>query len=734
MIVAAFVGSLTIGFYFTQRPSREVAKAPSKNNPADIQKLYASSKSCRDCHAKEFGLFEGSHHALAERAVDAKNDLHFFQNQKVIVHGTQRSEVRATSGNFELLSLNKTFPLERVIGVDPLVQFLTASTNGRFQVTELAADPHKGDWFDIFGSEDRRPGEWGHWTGRGMNWNNMCAVCHNTALTKNYDAASDSYATKMVEAGVGCEACHGPMADHVAWQRKNQYAQKQKDPTLKPLTRDQNFDTCGSCHSRRGELTDFFPPGEKFFDHYSLTIPDETDIFYADGQIRDEDYEFTSFLGSKMHAAGVRCFDCHDAHSGKTKLIGNALCMQCHGAPIAPAPKIEIAEHTHHKPGESGGRCVDCHMAQTTYMQRHSRHDHGFIIPDPLLTKKTGIPNACDRCHADRGLDWSIAAVEKWYGEKMNRFTRQRAEVIAAAKNESATSEKLLSLLQDEKHSFWRAVELGLLKRWCAEPRVMTTLLANIESTNDLVRVTSVRSLEPIAMQPGVQRSLRELLDDPARAVRIEAAWALHATIETNSPAGQDLMTFLQHNCDQPAGMLQLGSFYFDRGENENALGCFQRAVQWDPNSAPFHNALAVAWSVMGKKSEAVEEMKAACRLAPQDAEYRFKLGLALSDTGEVHDAVAALEETVKLDPRFAQAWYNLGLGYSALNEPAVALEKIQMAESLNSESAQYPYARATILAKMGRTQEASVAAKRALEIQPGFEEALVLLRSVERY
>ena len=34
-------------------------------------------------------------------------------------------------------------------------------------------------------------------------------------------------------------------------------------------------------------------------------------------------------------------------------------------------------------------------MPVTTYMQRHPRHDHGFTIPDPLLTKQFGTPNAC---------------------------------------------------------------------------------------------------------------------------------------------------------------------------------------------------------------------------------------------------------------------------------------------------------------------------------------------------
>ena len=46
-------------------------------------------------------------------------------------------------------------------------------------------------------------GEWGHWTGRGMTWNFMCASCHNTRLRKNYQESSDTYKTAMAEMGVG---------------------------------------------------------------------------------------------------------------------------------------------------------------------------------------------------------------------------------------------------------------------------------------------------------------------------------------------------------------------------------------------------------------------------------------------------------------------------------------------------------------------------------------------------
>jgi tetratricopeptide (TPR) repeat protein len=245
----------------------------------------------------------------------------------------------------------------------------------------------------------------------------------------------------------------------------------------------------------------------------------------------------------------------------------------------------------------------------------------------------------------------------------------------------------------------------------------------------------AVRGLEPLA-QSGSQSVLTALnarLNDPVRAVRVEAAWVLHHTVNTNSTAGADLLGYLRHNSDQPSGALQLGVFHLDRNDHATALDYFRRAVSWDKNSAPLHHALAVALSVEGKSAEAVAALQTACRLAPQEAEYHFKLGLALNETGKLDEARAALEEAVKLDPKFAQAWYNLGLAYSAQNKSELALQSLVRAESLDARSPQIPYARATILARLGRVSEARAAAQRALELQPGFAEAKQLMQALER-
>ncbi len=162
-----------------------------------------------------------------------------------------------------------------------------------------------------------------------MNWNSGCAECHNTRLRKNYDEATDNYVTTKAEVGVGCEACHGLLRAHVEWSKARPDS-KRKDPNLRALSGGGALDVCGSCHSRQDNLTGDFTPGDSFFDHYSLEILDSAERWYPDGQVRDEDYESASFLSSRMYDRGVRCLDCHNAHSAKILLPGNDLGMRCH--------------------------------------------------------------------------------------------------------------------------------------------------------------------------------------------------------------------------------------------------------------------------------------------------------------------------------------------------------------------------------------------------------------------
>lgn len=750
----------SIGWFAIKAKNRPGARQTS--DQVKVYATYGGSASCQECHEEIFDEWKTSNHGLAERQPAAEMDDAAFIPTRSFTLGTQSTAVRSNDNHYQLITAGlqtnaQVFTVESVLANMPLRQMLIPFPGGRLQATEAAWDPRSNQWFDVYGNEDRKPGEWGHWTGRGMNWNSMCAVCHNTRLYKNYESATDSYHTTMVESGVGCEACHGPLKDHNVWQLAHR-GQRLPDPTIKKLTRDQMVDTCAACHSRRAEITGDPKPGDSFWDHHLLSIVDESELFYPDGQIHDEDYEFTAFLGSKMYHKGVRCMDCHNPHTMKTRLPGNFLCLSCHGPGAPNAPAIDPVSHSHHKVfgydtngvltntdlsrylsgkiKEAGGECVNCHMPQTVYMERHWRHDHGFTIPDPLLTKEFDIPNACERCHADKGTDWNLKYVEQWYGTNMNRPYRQRAEIIARARlGEDTAREPLLAMLATNDIPYWRAVAAGLLQRWSADPKVSSTLVSALNQTNALIRQMVVQALGPLAEagRPDIVAALQPKLKDPSRNVRIETARHLAATLDTNTLAGRDYLHFLNHVNDQPLGQLQAGVFEMMRGDPTNALVHFQTAVKWDPYSPGIRHELAIVLSQLGRAQDAVTQLEAAVKLAPGQAGLHYSLALALNETGESSRMMQELEQAVKCDPQFARAWYNLGLARSGQGDNPGALAALVRAESAEPSDPSAPYARATVLARMGRTTEARQAAQRVLELNPQFTPASDLIHQLDK-
>lgn len=752
MLVAAAIGAFWqmrqkpayISVPMPAAPSNGKAKLPTGPVVEDEKTTfadYAGHMQCIVCHAAEFEKWKGSHHGLAERSFDDALDKTAFEPAKTFKHGTQQSTAQlGAGGKAEVIATGfnnetKPYPVERVIGHDPLRQFLVQGSGGRLHTLEATWDPHKSEWFNVFANEDRKPGEWGHWTGRGMVWNTMCASCHNTRVRKNYDSKTDSFHTTMAQATVSCEACHGPMKKHAEWQTANPGVKP--DPTAKKLTRDQMLDSCAMCHARRSELTGDFKPGDNFFDHHSLSIVDHSDIFYPDGQIRDEDYEFSSFLSSRMHAAGVRCVDCHDPHSGKRILPGNNLCMRCHTQGGFPnAPVIVPAAHTFHLPESTGSQCVNCHMPQTTYMQRHPRHDHGFTIPDPLLTQQFNIPNACNKCHTDKDTAWSLAAVEKWYGPKMERRTRQRGTIMAKARRgDDDARDGLLSVLAGDETPYWKASASLLLDRWLNEESVREALQKQLEHPHPMVRGSAVQSLAPLveSHDPGVLSKVEPLLEDPSRNVRVAAAWALRDHLDLGTVAGKELQHMLELNTDQPSGQMQMGQFEFARQNIAKAIEHMGKAVEWDPNSPPFRRDLAMMHNIAGDMQSSLKQLQEAIRLNPNEAQYHYELGLAWNEARNMDNAIASLRAAVKLEARLARAWYNLGLALNSQGKTQEALDVLAQGAAANPGDAALPYVRATILANQGRRQEAEMEVFKALNIQPGMPEALELRQALQR-
>ncbi|MBM3854136.1 MAG: tetratricopeptide repeat protein [Verrucomicrobia bacterium] len=701
---------------------------------APVATSYQSTE-CRSCHEEIFTAWSGSHHAKAHRPVDAKADEDALGLRRDFAHHgvDYRTEWKDGRPLFSekrgVAAPAEPYTAEFVLGHTPLRQYIVPVGGGRYQAAELAFDPGRQEWFNVFGDERRQPGEWGYWRGRGMNWNSMCAHCHMTDFQKNYDPVADTYATTWREHGVGCSQCHaGLEANHLDPNRPKPAPRA----PLTPADIKRAQETCAPCHARNELLTGRLHPGADYHDHYRLTLPTEAAVFYPDGQVRDEDFNYTSLLTSRMGGkAGVTCLDCHDPHTGRTRLpvADNSICLQCHGAsPRNNAPIIDPTAHSHHKPDNAGHQCVTCHMPTTTYMQRDPRHDHGFQKPDPLLTKELGIPNACNRCHSDKTVDWAIQHTDAWYGPKMESRQRQRTRVVAAAQaGAPGAAGRLLEFIATEDVPAWRATLLLLARSYAAtEPRLVAAAKEELKHVDPLVRSAAVQLL---AALPSETAALRPMLQDPSRLVRLDAAWPLSAELPDGSAARKELDVYLAASADQPAGRMRIGQDLFNRRRPVEAEAALRKATEWDPHSPGLHDALGIILNEIGKTAEAAAALWRAAQLNPTDAQAAFNAALAFAGARQLRDAEFALREAVRRNPRFDRAWYNLGLLLAQTARGAEAIAALETAEKIAPNVADYPYARATILWQRGDRPAAAAAARRALEIDPSHAQARALLQ-----
>jgi predicted CXXCH cytochrome family protein len=666
------------------------------------------SEACRACHEEQFAAWKTTDHALANRLPGP---------QELVALKTFPGGAPASPPDHPLM----------ILGHLPIWQPLVPLAGGRWQAHEIAHDPKQGDWFNVFGTEERQPGEWGHWTGRGMNWNSMCAQCHMTGYKPNYDPATDAYHSSWIEQGIGCIQCHGePPAGH------GPKGGTAMDPFQGDRSRMMN--TCAPCHARNEALTDTFKPGDNYNDHYRVVLPTEARTYYPDGQQRDEDFNWTSVLLSRMGHAGVTCLDCHDPHTSKTILptANNALCMQCHAAPGrvmasgAKAVVIDPLAHSHHADGSAGNTCISCHMPTTPYMQRSPRHDHGWLKPDPLLTKELGIPNACSRCHEKEGIDWVITKADAWYGNKLDSHQRQRTRAVAAMQaGEPQAIAVLLKIFGKEDIPAWRATYLDLLTPVGAQPEINTVATASLHASDPVERAAAVRLL---GRQPEQLAQLRPLLQDPVRLVRLDASLALTAELPADSASRRELDAYLNLTRDQPVGLTRIGLDWANRGNLAEADAQLTHASAWDSTSSALRDYLGQIKIARQLPAEAAAQFAEAARLAPSDGQAAYRTALAYAEAGATPEAERWLRQSVQRDPNLDRAWYNLGLLLAQKGDVPAALEAIAKAEKINPNTPDYPYAAATLHLRTGNREAVRAAAVRALSIDPNYEPALALI------
>ncbi len=699
--------------------------------PIQREANYVGSEQCQLCHVAQHQDWLHSDHYRAMKTMNPKDVAGHFDQQSLEHHG-QQTGFSMDNGRY-LVSTDQqsgsaaTLELQYTFGHFPLQQYLTALPDGRWQNLPFAWDARAKEaggqrWYHLYEQEKITPDDALHWRSPSHNANHMCIECHTTNFAKSYNANTNSFHSSWQETGVGCESCHGPGSRHIEWARssnKGGFGNKGWDINLTdgslslwqhqtaqtPAKRQQAADSsqieqCAQCHARRSRIH-ASNHEHHFLDAFLPSLLEEG-LYHADGQIDDEVYEYGSFMQSKMAIAGVTCSNCHNPHSGKPKVAGNGLCLQCHDN------SFDTPQHSMHTPGQPGSFCVDCHMPTKTYMTVDARRDHSLRVPRPDLTTGIGTPNACNQCHTSQTAEWASNVLDQHHGKSWRK--PHYGQILASARQaKPAAYSDLVNLIRNQQQpAIVRATAIMLLPNFPARDyrQIIAGELGNADA---LVRLGALRAAD--SLPPQERRILLPLLRDEQRAIRIEAARLLAgnplvAGDRDFASARQEYIDSQMINADRAAALTNLASVAIQENRWEEAEGFLQDAIRKEPYFIPASINLADVYRATSRDAEGAKVLQASLQQNPENSDLQLAYALWLVRAGQTNNALPYLQQAAShsQNPHFS---YIYALGLQQLGKTDEALAVLDKAAAMPRYDRNVHIARIDIARQSGQVARA---------------------------
>lgn len=183
----------------------------------------------------------------------------------------------------------------------------------------------------------------------------------------------------------------------------------------------------------------------------------------------------------------------------------------------------------------------------------------------------------------------------------------------------------------------------------------------------------------------------QELSDLLFQAGKISAAMnILERSLEAAQSGPGDASDALSRGPGQlgPEGQEgQEGKWLFDRGLEfadaflyEDAVDCFQQALEAGPETFEIHYCLAGVFKSLEKAGEAERHCRRSLELNARFAPGYILLGSILKRPGHLEDSVVACKKALLLDPDCQAAYYDLACYYSLLGKGEQGLAAMEMA------------------------------------------------------
>lgn len=407
---------------------------------------YLGSTSCLGCHADKFENWSGSLHATFTQEVKSLSEL---------------------PGDISTLPADLRAELEKV---DVIFH------GGRLMRQDLVTGEYKylGVQYDAatqtYKAFDRKD----------VSMDATCGGCHA--------GQRDPQTGLHVEAGIGCESCHGPGKEHILGKGAVDKIWNSVDPTK----------SCASCHSGYNQAPNstrfpvgyrpgmtleevgfvantFKADGAPVAMHHKGAVPQWQASAHASAALTlnandhasDRCYECHSTeyvlaqeagqpFSVKDHPVndGVTCVTCHDPHGsnvpGQLREPAEELCASCHTGELGTNETFKAGSTLHHPQAEMlAGKgaigvtatvgahteitCIECHMTGMNHQMK-------VLKPSDVIGTTT--KDTCTTCHTNSSPESRDVYLSMWQESTETKLAALKADiaVVDAALKANATA------------------------------------------------------------------------------------------------------------------------------------------------------------------------------------------------------------------------------------------------------------------------------------------------------
>ncbi len=466
------------------------------------------------------------------------------------------------------------------------------------------------------------------------NLEKRCFGCHTAPRT---------WGTR-VERGVACESCHGPGQPHLAALAAHSRDLGILNPGKLPDA--ERMRPCSQCHAGSGFVED--PVAD------SLLISDQ-----VTGLRNSECW--------RQSAGEITCTNCHNPHQDAPNPVlvarSEKTCLRCHSA--------AVAKHAGLCPVNRIGGCVGCHLPKQIHGAFHLA-DHWIRVHPELESaeqkNKVVEPNPAWRTtvtpkHVFLRIivvddQAAAAAIRQQLLAGGSFFELARANSIdrGTAVNGGFMGDREASQLDPA----WQAAALKL------EPGEMSdvleadgkyVILQRLPRTfrdDAEAKVNQSTKLRKAGKQQESVAELIEALKIYPHFLRALTYLGISYSESGNPKIGAGILevaTRLYPN-DQGAHF-NLGIAYGAMGR-EDEVAEYKRTLEIDPDYVPAYLNWGGALYAKGQYEEAIQLYRKAIDINPLNADLHYSLSVALDKTGHQQEAEAEMTLAAKIDPKYA--------------------------------------------------------------------------------